>query len=115
MKPDTVIPGASPEPPLVLPEVFVEELSLEGLETLLTDLGQLAQVEVRLKYAAQGYTPDGSVSLEEGASLLRARKVRGAQFLYAHEGKLWSDTVLCGPETFRVVRMEQPTRPPSNR
>lgn len=89
-----------------LPDLYRSELDEAGVRALIADLTELDAVEVRLKCGA-GRSDESLVSLQHAEDALLAGTVRGAQFVYEHQGKCWSDTVMRGPSGFIVVRFEQ--------
>lgn len=89
-----------------LPDLYRSELDEDGVRALIADLKDLEAVEVRLKSGA-GRADEKLVSLQSAEEALLAGTARGAQFVYEHEGKCWSDTVLRTQSGFMVVRFEQ--------
>ncbi len=100
-----------PEPREPLPDLHQAVLDEAGLHELVRDLGRAARVlSVRLK-AGAGRRAEGEASLEQAARQLVSGALRGVQVRYGFEGRVWCDTMLRVSEGYRVVRMEEPTRP----
>ena len=89
-----------------LPDLYRSELDEDGVRSLIADLSELEAVEVRLKSGA-GHADEELVSLQKAEGSLLDGSIRGAQFVYEHEGKCWSDTVMRARSGFIVVRFEQ--------
>lgn len=84
------------------------------LDALVDDWSGCAQVvEVRCKQGPTTHA-DQPVALADAVALLRARRCRAVQVRYEWEGAMWSDTLLAAPQGFRLVRMQEPTRPPAD-
>ncbi|MDD9947693.1 MAG: hypothetical protein OXU20_42020 [Myxococcales bacterium] len=89
-----------------LPPVQQALLVDATLDELVADLEALADIrEVTLKQAASEHSDRDQVPLKEAIGLLRSGGVRGVQVHYAHEGRLWTDTLMVAPGGIRLVRM----------
>ncbi|MBX3248667.1 MAG: hypothetical protein KF901_15935 [Myxococcales bacterium] len=104
--------AASLDAPLTqedLPEVFEGELDGALFEALMNDLSDHAEIlGVLIKGGAEERADEPHVSLDQARMLLVLGKVRAIQIHYRHEGATWIDTLMRGPQSIRLVRMEAP-------
>lgn len=94
-----------------LPEVFQGELDGALFEALMDDLVDCAEIHaVYIKSDVEAHADEPRVALDQARMLLLLGKVRGIQIHYRHEGVTWIDTLLRGPNSIRLVRMEAPVQ-----
>ncbi|MCA9614914.1 MAG: hypothetical protein R3B99_34845 [Polyangiales bacterium] len=100
--------------PVPLPEVYQAELDGALFEALMDDLAEHAEIfAVFVKNDAEERADEPRVALDQARLLLLLGKVRGIQIHYRHEGVTWIDTLLRGPASIRIVRMEAPVQEPA--
>lgn len=98
-------PARGPALTDALPELRQTVLDEPALERLFEEIATLTSViEVRTK---GGPTASSAASdLRSALEALRAGATRGVQVVYAWSGQRWVDTVIRGPEGFRVTRIQ---------
>jgi hypothetical protein len=91
-----------------LPELEEGLLDEAGLRALCHQIQTAAQLDqVLAKGAPRQHTPEHAWELDQALQALIDGGVRGVQLRYRYDGHAWFDTVLRGPDGFRVVRMRQ--------
>lgn len=92
---------------IVLPPVQMADLDEATVRALFTDVELLGEsVSVTLKHAAESYVREGATPLGEALGALLAGHALGVQLRYEHQGKGYLDTVMRGPEGYRIVRVQ---------
>lgn len=93
-----------------LPTVYQSSLDAATYEALLDDLSRLAECEVSVKHSAEGQVDEHARwTLTCARAALERGDARAIQVRYAHEGTVWTDTILRASAGFRLVRMATPT------
>jgi hypothetical protein len=92
-----------------LPPLWQATFDESTLDRLFVDLESAAEVlSVQAKADPRAYAPAGPLTLAAAWERLAARAVRGVQVRYRYDGDEWTDTVLCVPGGYRLVRMQVP-------
>jgi MauM/NapG family ferredoxin protein len=94
-----------------LPDLHEGLLDILKLRSLIADLTSLTDViEVRTKGARGARSSSARIDLETAGGLLETGEIGALQINYSYQGEFWCDTILAGPEGFRVLRMATPKR-----
>jgi hypothetical protein len=94
---------------LALPDLLQSDIDEATVRQLITDIGTHTEVIEIIPKHAPGYVEENPapLQLDEAYRMLSGRTVRGLQFRYRHQGKIWWDTVMPLPGgLFRIVRIE---------
>lgn len=95
-----------PEPGGPMPEVRTGALDDAGVAALFADIRALTEVDEVIIKDRPGRVQDAQgVTLEEAERLVLLGEVRGVQIRYRHDGAHWWDTLMCGPDGVRLVRV----------
>lgn len=93
----------NPDSPL--PEILQAEWDHDQLMALFSDLDAGAEVRhVQLRTEST----DSSVTLAEARAAFLSGQARAIQVRYEFEGELWSDTILPGDPTTKIIRSRLP-------
>ena len=91
------------DPPL--PEILQAEWSSDQILALFLDLNAGAEIQhVQLRTE----TADATVSLADAEASFGCGEARAIQVRYRFEGELWSDTILRGDPTTKIIRSRLP-------
>lgn len=94
----------NPDSPL--PEILQAEWDRDQLIALFSDLDAGAEVRhVQLRTESL----DSAVTLAEARDAFLSGQARAIQVRYEFEGELWSDTILPGDPTTKIIRSRLPT------
>lgn len=92
-----------------LPQLHDSVLDDTTLEALLVDLETLTEIlEIRVRSTARALSTAASPTVEDLRTALRNKEIDGARIRYRHDGQVWSDTLVVGPDGVRLVRMGEP-------
>ncbi len=87
--------------PIELPEILHAEWGRDQVAQLFANLAAGADVEhVQLRTE----TSDAAVSLGEAEAAFRGGSAAAIQVRYRYDGQSWSDTILPGEPTTRIIR-----------
>ena len=104
--------SAGEDPVAAVPELeplYAGELDGALFEDYLADLEELTDVQqILVKEGPEAHADGAPLSLDQARMLLLTGSVRGVQLRYRHEGVEWIDTLVRGPETIRLLRIEAP-------
>ena len=90
-----------------LPELLEAEWSSDQVRQLFIDLAAGAEVQhVQLRTA----TDDRKATLAEAESAFIEALAKAIQVRYRYEGELWSDTILPGDPTTKIIRSRMPAK-----
>lgn len=90
-----------------LPKLHRELLDEAGVDALFAAVAREGEaVRILLKGDVSAYANDDVVTLSAARELLRARTVHAVQLRYRRGTTAWLDTLLCGPDGVRLVRIE---------
>lgn len=93
-----------------LPKLHRELLDEAGVDGLFAAIAREGEaVRILLKGAVSEYANDDLVTLPAARELLRARTVHAVQLRYRRAATAWLDTLMCGPDGVRLVRIEDPS------
>lgn len=106
-------PTSEQNPPL--PPVQTAELDAEMLEAVLRDIEQCTELLEAVFKGAPGQRATAPMRVTENVQAMRkirfalhAGGAAGVQLRYRHDGAEWWDTLMRGPNGFRLVRMQLP-------
>ena len=89
-----------------LPELLQAEWSKDQVMNLFADLAAGANVQqVQLRTSSS----DQAVSLADAEASFVADQARAIQVRYLFEGELWSDTIIPGDPTTKIIRNRLPS------
>jgi hypothetical protein len=104
-----VTPPAPASARPVLPPLWQATFDESTLDRLFVDLESATEVlSVQAKADPRAYAPADPLTLTTARERLTTRAVRGVQVRYRYDGHEWTDTVLCVPGGYRLVRMQVP-------
>lgn len=97
------------EPSPELEPLYAGELDGALFEDYLADLEELAEVrQILVKEGPEARAEGTPLNLDQARMLLLTGSVRGVQLRYRHQGVEWIDTLVRGPDTIRLLRVEAP-------
>ncbi len=89
-----------------LSELLEAEWASDQVQQLFSDLAAGAEVQhVQMRTASE----DRQATLAEAESAFVERQAKAIQIRYRFEGELWSDTILPGDPTTKIIRSRMPT------
>lgn len=99
-------PSSNVAPPL--PPLYEAELDERQVAELFADLEHAAQIhEVRVKSGGTARSATMAVDLAALSAQLWSSERQSVQIVYTHRGRTWVDTLLRGPTSVKLVRMQQ--------
>ena len=88
-----------------LPELLQAEWAKDQVMALFADLAAGAQVRhVQLRTPSS----DATVTLADAEASFEANEAQAIQVRYVFEGELWSDTIMPGDPTTKIIRNRLP-------
>ena len=94
----------------IVPELLQAEWARDQVMQLFADLAEGAKVQhVQLRTAEV----DVATSLPQAEAAFASGRARAIQIRYLFEGELWSDTIMPGNPTTKIIRNQLPDVPPA--